>query len=154
MGTRSKFDKIRYLGFLLVVGLAGCAAMLWALPSGIGWPALGAYALFLGVVVGARVLAFPLAGVDGASDVSLDSAIWIATAACLGAPVAAPAVAIILGTDTLLRPRFDRHRPRSASQPGSRLGLEIELALRALFAGGLAGGLLALMARLFGVGQG
>ena len=64
---------------------------------------LEAAALFLGVVAGARALTFPL---PGGSEVSLDTAIFVAAAACLGPALTSIGVAWVLAVDGMRRARL------------------------------------------------
>ena len=69
-----------HTAFLVVTGLLGWAALVYV-ARGLRVPPVGeleAAALFLGVVAGARALTFPL---PGGSEVSLDTAIFVAAAA-------------------------------------------------------------------------
>jgi diguanylate cyclase (GGDEF)-like protein len=120
-----------HTAFLMVTGLIGWAAMLW-IARGLRVPPvveLEGAALFLGVVAGARALTFPL---PGGSEVSLDTAIFVAAAACLGPQVTAIGVAWVLAVDGMRRARLPY----------------------ALYLGGVAGALLAGWSHVFGVGAG
>ncbi|HEX8952552.1 MAG TPA: GGDEF domain-containing protein, partial [Polyangia bacterium] len=120
-----------HTAFLVVTGLIGWAALIWV-ARGLRVPPVGeleAAALFLGVVAGARALGFPL---PGGSEVSLDTAIFIAAAACLGPALTSVGVAWVLAVDGMRRARLPY----------------------ALYLGGVAGALLAGWSRVFGVGSG
>jgi diguanylate cyclase (GGDEF)-like protein len=120
-----------HTAFLVVTGLIGWAAMIWA-ARGLRVPPvaeLEAAALFVGVVAGARALTFPL---SGGSEVSLDTAIFVAAAACLGPGLTSIGVAWVLAVDGMRRARLPY----------------------ALYLGGVAGALLAGWSRVFGVGAG
>ncbi|HEY2744356.1 MAG TPA: sensor domain-containing diguanylate cyclase [Polyangia bacterium] len=120
-----------HTAFLVVTGLIGWAAMIWA-ARGLRVPPVGeleAAALFLGVVAGARALTFPL---PGGSEVSLDTAIFVAAAACLGPQLTSIGVAWVLAVDGMRRARLPY----------------------ALYLGGVAGALLAGWSHVFGVGAG
>ncbi|HEX9104525.1 MAG TPA: hypothetical protein VF997_20075, partial [Polyangia bacterium] len=120
-----------HTAFLVVTGLIGWAALIWV-ARGLRVPPVGeleAAALFLGVVAGARALGFPL---PGGSEVSLDTAIFIAAAACLGPALTSVGVAWVLAVDGMRRARLPY----------------------ALYLGGVAGALLAGWSRAFGVGSG
>jgi diguanylate cyclase (GGDEF)-like protein len=142
----SGFSRVHQL-FLVLVGLAGWAVLACAAPPLGAWPSFGAAALFLIVAGGARALAFPLAGLDGETEVSLDSAIFIAATACLGARVTAVGVGFILAADSIARAL--RQPERSPCERSDSLCI----AAHAIYAGGLAGGLLAVVSRAFGVGH-
>jgi diguanylate cyclase (GGDEF)-like protein len=144
--NRAAASGAGHLIFLWAVGLAGWC-LLAAVGPGVGaWPDPIGAALFLLVVAGVRAFAFPLPGLDGEADVSLDSAIFIAATACLGARVTSVGVGIILGADALVRAL--RAEPRVA-----RASVIVRVAGAAVYAGGLSAGLLALMARAFHVGD-
>jgi len=120
-----------HTAFLVVTGLLGWAALIWA-SRGLRVPPVGeleAAALFLGVVAGARALTFPL---PGGSEVSLDTAIFIAAAACLGPKLTSVGVAWVLAVDGMRRARLPY----------------------ALYLGGVAGALLVFWSHVFGVGRG
>jgi diguanylate cyclase (GGDEF)-like protein len=120
-----------HTAFLVVTGLIGWAALIYV-ARGLRMPPVGeleAAALFLGVVAGARALTFPL---PGGSEVSLDTAIFIAAAACLGPAVTSVGVAWVLAVDGMRRARLPY----------------------ALYLGGVAGALLAGWSHAFGVGSG
>jgi diguanylate cyclase (GGDEF)-like protein len=120
-----------YTAFLVVTGLCGWTALLFAARAMTVPPVgeLEGAALFIGVVAGARALAFPL---PGGSEVSLDSAIFIAAAACLGPMMTAVGVAWVLAIDGLRRARLPY----------------------ALYLGGVAGGLIYGWSLVFSVGGG
>jgi diguanylate cyclase (GGDEF)-like protein len=122
-----------HTSLLVAVGIAGWLAVAWLARDAKLPPPneLQAALLFLGVIAGARALSFPLAAAGGA-EVSLDSAIFIAAAACFGPALTSIGVAIVLAVDGLRRGRFPY----------------------ALYLGGVAGGLLAFWSRVFGVGAG
>lgn len=120
-----------HTAFLVVTGLIGWAALIWV-ARGLRVPAVGeleAALLFLGVVAGARALTFPL---PGGSEVSLDTAIFVAAAACLGPELTSVGVAWVLAVDGMRRARLPY----------------------ALYLGGVAGALLAGWSHVFGVGSG
>ncbi len=120
-----------HTAFLVVTGLIGWAALVYV-ARGLRVPPVGeleAAALFLGVVAGARALTFPL---PGGSEVSLDTAIFVAAAACLGPAMTSLGVAWVLAVDGMRRARLPY----------------------ALYLGGVAGALLAGWSRVFGVGSG
>ena len=120
-----------HTAFLVVTGLIGWGALVYA-SRGLSVPPVGeleAAALFLGVVAGARALAFPL---PGGTEVSLDSAIFIAAACCLGPAMTSVGVAWVLAVDGMRRARLPY----------------------ALYLGGVAGGLLFGWSLVFGVGGG
>jgi diguanylate cyclase (GGDEF)-like protein len=112
----------------------------WALPADARWPHVESAALFLLVIAGARALAFPLAGLDGDAEVSLDSAIFIASSACLGPKVASLGVATLLSLDALVRGARTRRT-------------WLQLAAQSIYLGGLSGGLMALWSRAFGLSR-
>jgi len=128
------------------VGVAGWLLLGLAAPAVSVYPSPGAVALFLIVVAGVRALAFPLAGLDGEAEVSLDSAIFIAATACLGARVTCVGVGLILCADALVRGLRS-----TARTDGARA--VVAVAGHAVYAGGLASGLLALTSRAFHVGD-
>jgi diguanylate cyclase (GGDEF)-like protein len=119
--------------FLVAVGIAGWLVVIFFAraaklpPEGELQVAL----LFLGLIAGARALSFPLAAAANA-EVSLDAAIFVAGACCFGPGLTALAVAVVLAGDGLRRGRFPY----------------------ALYLGGVAGGLLALWSRAFGIDRG
>src|SRR5437763_1144128 len=118
-----------HTAFLVVTGLIGWAALVYV-ARGVRVPPVGeleAAALFLGVVAGARALTFPL---PGGSEVSLDTAIFVAAAACLGPALTSVGVAWVLAVDGMRRARLPY----------------------ALYLGGVAGALLFAWSRAFGVG--
>jgi diguanylate cyclase (GGDEF)-like protein len=120
-----------HTAFLVVTGLIGWTAVVYA-ARGLHVPPvseLEAAALFLGVVAGARILVFPL---PGGSEVSLDTAIFIAAAACFGPSLTSVGVAWVLAVDGMRRARLPY----------------------ALYLGGVAGALLLFWSRAFGVGSG
>jgi diguanylate cyclase (GGDEF)-like protein len=120
-----------HTAFLVVTGLIGWAALVFV-ARGLRVPPVGeleAAALFLGVVAGARALSFPL---PGGSEVSLDTAIFIAAAACLGPALTSVGVAWVLAVDGMRRARLPY----------------------ALYLGGVAGALLVGWSQVFGVGSG
>src|SRR6185312_11062682 len=120
-----------HTAFLVVTGLIGWTALIWVARD-LRVPAVGELEvalLFLGVVAGARALTFPL---PGGSEVSLDTAIFIAAAACLGPALTSVGVAWVLAVDGLRRERLPY----------------------ALYLGGVAGALLAGWSQVFGVGSG
>src|SRR5438094_6722665 len=88
--------------FLAAIGLGGWAAIAGAAGAA-HWPSLAeaqSAALFAIVIAGARALAFPLGRGAGAdATVSLDSAIFVAATACLGAGPTALAVGVLLAID-------------------------------------------------------
>jgi diguanylate cyclase (GGDEF)-like protein len=130
--------------FLMSAGTLGwwAAALAAGIPS--AWPSLPAAALFLAVVVGARSLSFPpLTFVTGGAELSLDAAIFIAATACLGTPATAIGLGSLLTLDVLVRAFLYTRRPPAR-----------HILLHALFRGGVSAGLLAVWARLFGVGFG
>lgn len=123
--------KRLHTAFLVLTGICGWAVLLYA-ARGLGFPPvaeLEGAALFLGVVAGARALSFPL---PTGAEVSLDSAIFIAAAACLGPTMTSVGVAWVLAIDGLRRARLPY----------------------ALYLGGVAGGLLYGWSRVFDVGGG
>ncbi|MSP62713.1 MAG: GGDEF domain-containing protein [Myxococcales bacterium] len=122
--------------FLLAVGAAGWVAIAWAIASGVASPGWGAV-LFFGVALGTRALAFPLAG----TEVSADAALFVVAALCLGPRVAALGVGVTLSADALWR-------VRRATGPGRSL---LGRAAYVGYFGGMSGGLLWLVARLWGV---
>jgi diguanylate cyclase (GGDEF)-like protein len=120
-----------HTAFLVVTGLIGWATVIYV-ARGLRVPPVGeleAAALFLGVVAGARALTFPM---PGGSEVSLDTAIFVAAAACLGPSLTAVGVAWVLAVDGMRRARLPY----------------------ALYLGGVAGALLIGWSRAFGVGDG
>jgi len=120
-----------HTAFLVVTGLIGWATLIYV-ARGLRVPPVGeleAAALFLGVVAGARALTFPL---PGGSEVSLDTAIFVAAAACLGPSLTAVGVAWVLAVDGMRKARLPY----------------------ALYLGGVAGALLLGWSRAFGVGEG
>jgi diguanylate cyclase (GGDEF)-like protein len=120
-----------HTAFLVLTGLVGWAALVYV-ARGLRMPPVGeleAALLFLGVVAGARALTFPL---PGGSEVSLDTAIFVASAACLGPDLTSVGVAWVLAVDGMRRARLPY----------------------ALYLGGVAGALLAGWSRAFGVGSG
>jgi diguanylate cyclase (GGDEF)-like protein len=139
MKLQSNTKRALHELFLLGWGLVGwwVVAALAGLPA--RWPSLPSAALFLAVVVGARLLAFPIAG--GAL-LSLDAAIFIAATACLGTPATVLGLGTLLTVDALSRSLRARGRPVPP-----RLAL-----FSALFRGGVSAGLLALWAHAFHVG--
>ncbi len=114
-------------------------------PGEAHWPSVEGAALFMLVVAGARALAFPLAGLDGDTEVSLDSAIFIAASACLGPRVTAFGVATLLSVDALVR------RLRDGGRAPCKRGDHLCTAAHTIYFGGLSGGLMALWSRAFGV---
>jgi diguanylate cyclase (GGDEF)-like protein len=135
-----------HLAFLWSAGLAGWAALALFAPPMIAYPSIAGATLFLLVVAGVRALAFPLAGLDGEAEVSLDSAIFIAATACLGARVTAVGVGALLCADAAVR------AVRSPERGGRPIDA-LAIAGYAVYAGGLSSGLLALWARAFRVGD-
>ena len=120
-----------HTAFLVVTGLIGWAALIYV-ARGLRMPPVGeleAAVLFLGVVAGARALSFRI---PGGSDVSLDTAIFVAAAACLGPSLTSIGVAWVLAVDGMRRGRLPY----------------------ALYRGGVAGSLLAGWSHVFGVGAG
>jgi diguanylate cyclase (GGDEF)-like protein len=120
-----------HTAFLVLTGLIGWAALVYA-ARGLRVPPvaeLEGAALFLGVVAGARALGFKL---PGGTEVSLDSAIFIAAAVCLGPSLTSVGVAWVLAVDGMRRARLPY----------------------ALYLGGVAGALLFGWSRAFGVGSG
>jgi diguanylate cyclase (GGDEF)-like protein len=118
-----------HTAFLVVTGLIGWAALVYA-ARGLRVPPvaeLEAAALFVGVVAGARALGFSL---PGGSEISLDTAIFIAAAACLGPALTSVGVAWVLAVDGMRRARLPY----------------------ALYLGGVAGALLFGWSQVFGVG--
>ena len=132
--------------FLLLVGLAGWSTIVLAAPRVVAWPSAAAAALFLAVVAGARALAFPLAGDE--TEVSLDSGIFIAATACLGALPTAIGVAVVLSADSLVRGLKQPQRTPCAGRD------PLCLAAHTIYLGGLSGGLLVLLARVLYVDVG
>src|SRR3954452_436946 len=119
-----------HTAFLVLTGFIGWAALVYA-SRGVRVPPgaeLEAAALFLGVIAGARALSFAL---PGGAEVSLDTAIFIAAAACLGPALTAVGVAWVLAVDGMRRARLPY----------------------ALYLGGVAGALLFAWSRAFGVGE-
>src|SRR5258708_4414601 len=108
-GVVGRGARKAHLAFLVLVGLAGFAAIAKLLPAGIEWPSPAACALFLIVVAGARALAFPL--VEGEAEISLDSAIFIAAIPCLGARPTTLGVAAVMSIAALARGLKDRRSP-------------------------------------------
>ena len=140
----------------IVLGLRGLLAPASTTLSLLGSPGLlggvvGA-ALFLAVSTGARVLAFPLSGlVPGlppSTALSLDGAILVAGALSVGAPLVAAGLAVILAVDTIVRSIVGA-RARSSEGIVERLS-PLGIARRALYTGGVAGGLLVACAAAFG----
>jgi diguanylate cyclase (GGDEF)-like protein len=132
-----------HLLFLFLIGFAGWAAIASTMRAGAQWPSLEAAALFLVVIAGTRSLSFPLAGLDGDAEISLDSAIFIAATACLGGPVTAAGVGVLLSADAVVRAvRAPRHKTARHREGWS-------VAAHAIYGGGLSGGLIALLSRLF-----
>jgi diguanylate cyclase (GGDEF)-like protein len=127
--------RTRHASFLLLVGIIGWVGIACTAAAPGAWPAPAAALLFLAVVAGARALAFPLSGLDGDTEVSLDSALFVAAAACLGVRGAA------LGLGALMSV-VAAWRVRSGSYRGPRVAY-------VLYFGGLSGGLLAAWGRLF-----
>lgn len=117
-----------HTAFLVITGLLGWGALVYA-ARGLGVPPvaeLEGAALFLGVIAGARALGFQL---PGGTEVSLDSAIFIAAAVCLGPALTAVGVAWVLAVDGMRHARLPY----------------------ALHRGGLAGALVLGWSRVFGV---
>ncbi len=149
MGSSSKGGVIDgHLLFLIAIATLGWTALVFVSPPLLAWPTPMAAALFLIVVAGARALAFPLGGdFEGEAEVSLDSAIFIAATACLGAQVTAVGVAVLLTADSLVRSsRQPTRSPCRRNDPLCRVA-------HALYLGGLSGGLIAVLTRAFGVGS-
>jgi len=140
-----------HLPFLLLIGLAGWVATLALAAPLLPLAPVTALVLFGVVVAGARALAFPLADDHGHAEVSIDSAIFVAAAACLGAPLAAVGVATLLSVDSLVRAVRAARQPHGRSGPCRRRD-PLCLAAHALYLGGLSGGLLAVLTRAFGFG--
>ena len=160
-----------HLAFLIGVGLAGWAALGFA-PAQAAWPSLARRRFFASrrrrarlrlsdhyrhparhrlaggsrlAPLGSRIT--PLnRGIAGDAELSLDSAIFIAATACLGPKVTAVGVAVLLTVDALVR--------GWRAQPPVRNRERLALVARAIYVGGLSGGLIALWARAFGVGAG
>lgn len=143
-----------HLALLLAVGVAGWLLVASTIGTARPWPPLAAVALFLVVIAATRALAFPLVGIslrrrmatpldDGRTEVSLDSAIFIAATVVLGAHVTAPGVAVILSIDALVR-------GVSADRTPCKRSDRTCVVAYALFAGGLSGGLIAGLSRLVG----
>jgi diguanylate cyclase (GGDEF)-like protein len=137
-----------------LAGAFGWAVIAWSARGG-AWPSPLAALLFLAVVVGARLLAFPLgslvadpalsAGEDG-KPFSLESAMIIAATACLGIPATALGSALVWSGDALCR-GIGRPSAREASS-GHHLGRTLA---HAFYFGGVSGGLIAISASLVGV---
>jgi diguanylate cyclase (GGDEF)-like protein len=140
-----------YPSFLIALGTLGWIAIGLAMREGV-WPDLSAAALFFAVVAGARLLAFPLdglaGGLGGNATFSLESAIVIAATACLGAPAAALGYGLFMSLDALGRAL----RPDPQVVGGCAPGDVRCIFSHAYYFGGLAGGLIAVWARVFGVG--
>jgi diguanylate cyclase (GGDEF)-like protein len=125
--------------FMLAFGLAGWATLVGAtLTAGVGpgAPPL-AFAAFLLVVVAVRVMAVRMLPL---SPLSLDSAFYIAAAACLGAVAAGWLVAVALTVD-------------AASRRGRELATGTERVAHALYYGGMTAGVLLCIAWLFGIDE-
>src|SRR5262249_45378726 len=124
----------------------GWTALALVAPGGGAWPALGSALLFLTVAAGARAFAFPLLAAVDQVQLSLDTAIFIAATACLGVRATSIGVAVLVSTDAIARAvRQPGRAPWSGAGPS-------QAGAYAFYLGGLAGGLLAVLGRLVGIG--
>ena len=134
--------------FMLLFGLAGWLTLIAATVTagvGPGAPPL-AFGAFLLVVMAVRVMAFRMLP---ASPLSLDSAFYIAAAACLGAVAAGWLVAVALTGDALLRSAG----VDAASRRARELQTPTERVVFAGYYGGMTAGVLLAIAWLFGVDE-
>jgi diguanylate cyclase (GGDEF)-like protein len=125
--------------------MIGCGALAWGgLVFGAGRLGFGTaatatplvYAVFLLVIVATRSMAFRMIP---ETPVSLDSAFYIAAAACLGSVSAGWLVAVALTLDTVLRLGFDDPSPRRRGVVGPLS--RIEGSVYVFYYGGLTGAL-------------
>ncbi|MEO6951429.1 MAG: diguanylate cyclase [Polyangia bacterium] len=162
---RAKRDMVRvgvetalaFLGWTaIVLGLSGVLAPPTVTLGSLETPTLlgglvGA-ALFLAVSIGARLLAFPLSGLvprlPPSTALSLDGAILVAGTLSVGAPLVAAGLAISMTVDTVVR-GIAGARARSHEGVVEKLS-PVGIARRALYTGGVAGGLLIGCAAVFG----
>jgi diguanylate cyclase (GGDEF)-like protein len=150
---RTHSTSALHKAFLVAIGAGGWVALALLVPRA-AWPlpSLSSAALFFVVAAGARVLAFPLAqrSDDGLVRISLDSAIFVAAAACLGAPLAALGAGVILTVDALAD---GLRRHAAAELRVGRSGVTpFTAVLAAIYRGGLVAGLVVAMAWLCRVG--
>jgi diguanylate cyclase (GGDEF)-like protein len=132
--------------FMIVFALAGWGALVAVTLTrgvGAGAPPL-AFAAFLLVVVAVRVMATRMLP---ASPLSLDSAFYIASAACLGAVAAGWLVAVALTLDALLRHVGVDPVARRARAPRSSFAAKVFVP----YYGGMSAGVLLASAWLFAV---
>ncbi|MEZ4367234.1 MAG: sensor domain-containing diguanylate cyclase [Kofleriaceae bacterium] len=130
----------------LLVGLAGWAYLLAA--PWLPWlgversPRAGIvpFAMFVLVILGVRTMALRI----GDMVLSLDSVFYVAATLCLGALSAGRTVALALTIDAFVRLLRARRRGGAASAEGASY---------ALYFGGMSGGVLLLLGRLFGVDE-
>ncbi len=129
-----------FIAFMALLGLAGWALILSASytpgfgPQSAARPDLVSFALFLVVIVAARIMASHLI-TD--TVVSLDSGFYIAAAACLGSVTSGRLVALALTLDSLSR-LVGRERRRGAGSWDAALAY-------VLYFGGMSGALLMLI---------
>ena len=142
--------------FEVLLASAGWAAVATALFGALragrvdGSAAVGAL-IFLLVTAGARLFAFPLAGLvrglPPGAVFSLDAAVLVAGALSVGAPLIAAGLGAILAIDVAARALVARRRVRAAAERPARTAA---IALEALYAGGVAGGLMVGVGAAFG----
>jgi diguanylate cyclase (GGDEF)-like protein len=151
--TRGAPGRGAGIAFELLLATAGWLAIgeaLIAMPSH-GWSPIAGALLFLSVSAGARLFAFPLSGlVSGlppSTMLSLDAAVIVSGALAVGAPPIAAGLAVILGIDTAARAIVRR---RGGSADGDAAQSTASIVREALYAGGVAGGLLVGSASVFG----
>jgi diguanylate cyclase (GGDEF)-like protein len=128
------------MALLITAGIVGWVAVLSTTMRLGHVPSLaeaGSIVLFLAVVAGARSLAFPLPAL-GTYELSLDGAILIAAVACLGPGNVLLGLSVLLAADGLRRGIVQR-RPVGS------------LVIDAIYFGGVTGGLVALVAHVFGI---
>ncbi|MCB9565479.1 MAG: sensor domain-containing diguanylate cyclase, partial [Kofleriaceae bacterium] len=143
--TETARPRARLL-FTLLAAAVGWGVLLWtAYDPSVGSPhhdGPWAFTLFLGVIIAARGMAFRLVP---ESVLSLDSAFYVAAAACLGAAPAGRLVALALTLDSLWRLWWRERRARLA-----RHAWREELAYVVYF-GGMTGALVMACGMIFGV---
>jgi diguanylate cyclase (GGDEF)-like protein len=129
--------------FTVTLGLVGWAVVLGRSASVAPAPSALWIALFLGVILGARALAFRWVG---GTVLALDSAYYVAATMCLGSSAAGRVVAVALTVDAAAR--LARARATGRSGPESA---DAGAALTyVVYFGGMSGGLVAMCGWLLG----
>jgi diguanylate cyclase (GGDEF)-like protein len=126
--------------FLVAIGAAGWTVAAAVLGAPGAWPPVAGAALFLALLLGARGFSFPLGTqTGGEAAISLDSALYIAAASCLGVRAGVLGVGLIMSGVAIGRVQ---KRRAGADGPLGR-------AAYVVYFGGQAAGLLGLWGRAF-----